>query len=155
MVPTRGWNRITAKALRFAVHLSGDVIAIHLSNLEGDAAKGEAANVRQLWQSHVENRARAAGIPPPRLVIAQSPYREFVEPLLEQIDRIRQQFPDRVVAVIIGEIIEPHWWQGFLHSRRAARLRAVLHSRGDAHIVVMELPGYLNDEPDDQSPRVG
>jgi amino acid transporter len=153
VLPTRGWNRITAKALRFAVHLSGDVIAVHLSNLEGDAAKGEAAEVRQQWQINVENPARAAGIPPPRLVIAPTPYREFIEPLLQQIDRVRQQFPDRVVVVIIGEIIEPHWWQGFLHSRRAARLRAVLHDRGDAHIVVMELPWYLSDVPDANAPR--
>jgi amino acid transporter len=153
VLPTRGWNKVTAKALRFAVHLSGDVIAIHLSNLEGDAAKGEAAIVQQQWEINVDNPARAAGIPPPRLVIAQTPYREFIEPILEQIDRIRRQFPDRVVAVIISEIIEPHWWQGFLHSRRAARLRAALHSRGDARIVVMELPWYLSDEPAATPPK--
>jgi len=146
VVPTRGWNRLTAKALRFAIHISADVIAVHLSNLEGDAARDEAANIRRQWESNVETPARAAAMAPPQLAIVQTPYREFVEPIMGQIDRIKREHPDQLIVVIVGEIIEPHWWQALLHSRRAARLRAALQKRGDARVVVIELPWFMMDE---------
>ena len=49
LLPVRGWTQPVYKALRFAVHLSPDVIAAHLSNLEGDDADDEMQQMRRLW----------------------------------------------------------------------------------------------------------
>ena len=81
LVPTKGWDRLTGKALRFAMWLSTDVTCVHLSKLGGEEAGEDAERVRREWAEDVEAPARKHGVPPPRLVIAQSPYRRFVRPL--------------------------------------------------------------------------
>lgn len=143
LVPIRRWDRPTCKSLRLGMHLSADVLAVHLSNLEGDEAETEAARMRQQWSEQVEEPSRRAGLSPPKLEFVQTPYREFITPLLEQIDKIKQACPDRSVAVIIPEVVEKHWWQAVLHSRRASRLRWALRSRGDFRVVVIDLPWFV------------
>jgi amino acid transporter len=145
LLPIRGWDHPTRKSLRFGMLLSTDVFALHLSNLEGDAADDEAARVRQEWAERVEAPARGAGLPPPRLELVRTPYREFITPLLEQIDKFKEQFPHRLVAVIIPEVVEKHWWQAVLHSRRASRLRLALRMREDYRVVVIDLPWFLQE----------
>jgi hypothetical protein len=143
LVPVRGWTQSVHKALRFAVHISPDVIAAHLSNLEGDAADNEAESMRQQWAQRVEAPASAAGVAVPKLVFVQTPYREFTKPLLEQIDRIKAEHSQRLVAVIIPELIEKHWLQSLLHLHRTWWLRRALLSRGDFRVVVIDLPWFV------------
>jgi amino acid transporter len=143
LVPVRGWTQSVHKALRFAVQISPDVIAAHLSNLEGDAADNEAESMRQQWAQRVEAPASAAGVPAPQLVFVQTPYREFTKPLLEQIDRIKAEHAHRLVAVIIPELIEKHWLQSLLHLHRTWWLRRALLSRGDFRVVVIDLPWFV------------
>jgi len=145
LVPMRGWDHPTRKSLRFGMLLSTDVFALHLSNLEGDAAEDEAARVRQDWAERVERPARAAGLPPPKLQLIRTPFREFITPLLDQIDQFKRKFPHRLVAVIIPEVVEKHWWQAVLHSRRAHRLRSALRKREDYRVVVIDLPWFLQE----------
>ena len=145
VVPTKGYNRLTSKSLRFAMWLSTDLIAIHLDSLEGDEAREEEERVRRQWADQVEVPARAAGVTPPRLEVVQSPYRRLIRPLLEQIDRIKQEYPGREIAVVVPEVVETHWWQFLLHRRKAARLRKALFKRGDHHVVVISVPWYLRD----------
>jgi amino acid transporter len=143
LVTVRGWTQSVHKALRFAIHISPDVIAVHLSNLEGDAAEDEATEMRALWADRVEAPAVAAGVPVPKLELVQTPYREFIKPLLKQIDLIKTEFPHRLVAVIIPELIEKNWFHTFLHTHRAMRLRKALLRRGDLRVVVIDLPWFV------------
>jgi amino acid transporter len=143
LVPVRGWTQPVHKALRFAVHVSPDVIAVHLSNLEGDAADDEAEWMRRQWAQRVEAPACAACLPAPKLEFVQTPYREFTKPLLEQIDRIKADHAHRLVAVIIPELIEKHWLQSLLHLHRAWWLRRALLKRGDFRVVVIDLPWFV------------
>jgi len=145
LVPTRGWDKLTGKALRFAMWLSTDVIAIHLSNLSGEEAEEDAERVRREWADDVEEPARRHGVPAPRLVVAQSPYRRFVRPLLEEIDKLHEEFPERLVAVVVPEVVETRWWQFLLHRRKPARLRSALLKRGDHRVVVINVPWYVED----------
>jgi amino acid transporter len=145
LVPIRRWDKPTCKSLRFGMHLSADVIAIHLSNLEGDEAHNEAARMKKEWTQMVENPARAAGLPPPKLELVQTPYREFITPLLQQIDQIKKEYPHRSVAVIIPEVVEKHWWEAVLHGRRASQLRAALRKREDFRVVVIDLPWFVQE----------
>ena len=145
LVPTKGWDRITGKALRFAMWLSTDVIAVHLSNLSGEEAREEEQRVQRQWAEEVEAPAAGHGVRPPRLVIVQSPYRSFLEPLFKQIDRLKNEFPDRLVAVVVPEVVETRWWHLLLHGRKPAKLRSALLKRGDRRIVVANVPWYLDD----------
>ncbi|HEY2294797.1 MAG TPA: APC family permease [Thermoanaerobaculia bacterium] len=145
VIPTESWNRLTRKALRFGMTLSPDVIAVHLSALEGNDADAETREVERQWGEDVERPARSAGLPLPRLVCLQSPYRQFLEPLLRFTVRLEREHPGRTVAVIVPELIKKHWWQYVLHNRRARRLRRTLLQRGGSRVVVIGVPWHLED----------
>jgi amino acid transporter len=144
LLPIRGWSRLTQKSLRFALRLSDDVVAVHLTNLEGDAAEDEALKMRQQWSRDVETPAREAGAPIPRLDFARTPYREFVAPMLHQIQQMKNTFPHRPIAVIIPELIEKHWFYAILHTRKAAHLRKALRDRQDFRVVIVEIPWFVD-----------
>jgi hypothetical protein len=143
LVPISCWDRLVAKSLQFGMLLSGDIIAVHLSNLEGDAAENEASKIRQQWADQVEAPARSAGVPPPKLELVRTPYREFITPLLAHIEKIKARYPGRPIAVIIPEIVEKHWWFALLHSNRAYRLRSALRARQNPHVIVIDLPWFI------------
>jgi len=145
LVPISRWDRLVIKSLRFGMRLSPDVIAVHLSNLEGDDAGGEAAQMRRQWDERVTGPAQAAGLTAPALELVRTPYRQFITPLLKHIEVIKGRYPDRLVAVIIPEIIEKHWWNSLLHNRRASRLRSALRARYDDRVVVIDLAWFIND----------
>ena len=144
LVPIHRWDRLVAKSVRFGMLLSDDVIAVHLSNLEGDAAENEASQMRRQWAERVEGPARIAGALSPTLELVRTPYREFITPLLEQIDKTKSRYPDRLVAVIIPAIVEKHWWYALLHSRRAFQLRSALRARQDVRVIVIDLPWFIS-----------
>jgi len=72
-------------------------------------------------------------------VILDSPYRLFLEPLLEYIDKVdAARQPDEVITIIVPQFIPKNWWANFLHTRTAETLRRVLLNR--KNIVVTEVP---------------
>jgi amino acid transporter len=149
VLPTESMNRLTKKALRFGMMLSPQVIAVHLSALEGLEADQEAETLKARWGEDVEQPARAAGLAPPRLVLLQSPYRQLLEPLFRFLRELAQEHPRRVIAVIVPELIKRHWWQHLLHYRRARRLRRALLQNGGPRLVVIAVPWHLEDPPED------
>src|SRR4051812_38911200 len=106
LVATEGWNRLTDKALGFALRLSPDVVAVHLTALEGpDAGEEEERSLRERWAAEVERPARAAGLRPPRLVRLQAPYRRIHVPFLEFVGELEAEHPGRPIAVLIPELV--------------------------------------------------
>lgn len=97
------------------------------------------------WAEKVDRPAHDARLPAPTLEFAQTPYREFITPLMRQIETIKRRCPGRQVAVIIPEVVEKHWWLALLHSRRASRLRNALRNREDVHVVVIDLPWFVQE----------
>jgi amino acid transporter len=146
VLPAESWNKLTSKALRFGMLLSPEVIAVHLSALEANDAERETAALRRKWSVDVEGPAHQAGLPAPRLVCLQSPYRRFLEPLLRFLEAVEQEYPERTIAVIVPELIKRHWWQHAMHSRRARLLRTALLERGGERVVVVGVPWYLENE---------
>jgi hypothetical protein len=147
VIPTEGWNRLTDKALRFALRLSPDVISVHLKTPADGADEDKAASdLRNQWAEDVETPARDAGLPAPRLVVIRTPYRRFTVPLLNFIDELGDEHPDREIAVLVPSLVKRHWWQFLLDNYRAEILRAALMRRGDRRIVVVNIPWYLDDE---------
>ncbi|HEX4794307.1 MAG TPA: APC family permease [Humisphaera sp.] len=145
LVPTKGWDKLTEKALRFAMWLSPELFAVHLTNLDGEDAAEEEQRLMRQWAQEVERPARACGVPPPKLIVAQAPYRDMVRPLFRQIDCLKQQFPGRAIAVVVPEFVPTHWWQFILHRGKAASLRRAVRKRGDPNVVIVHVPWYLDD----------
>jgi hypothetical protein len=145
LVMTEGWNRLTDKALAFALSLSADVIAVHLTKLDPDEDEEKETLLRRQWEVDVERPAREAGFRPPKLVMIQSPYRRFKGPLLKLIGKLEAEHPSRTIAVLIPEVVKRHWWQHLLHTHRARRLANALILYGGSRLAVMTAPWYLEE----------
>jgi hypothetical protein len=144
LVVTENWSKLTDKALGFALSLSPDVIAVHFTRLAGPEALDELPQLRNRWEQHVEEPARAAGLPAPRLFILPAQYRAMHEPLLKLVRELKDKAGGRRMAVMIPEIAKQRWYQYLLHTTRPQRLRAELMRRGPADLVVINVPWYLN-----------
>ena len=145
IVATAGRSRLSDEALRFALDLSPDVVAVHLTSLEGEDSTTKTATLRESWRTDIETPAQQAGLRPPRLVVLPATYRRVEQPLLALIDELRPKMPGRRIAVLIPERIQRHWYQHLLHTHRARRLRTRLLARGDPDLVVISVP--WNPEP--------
>ncbi len=133
-------SRMTDRALRFAMTLSPDVLAVHLLRLRGPEADEDMAAMKDAFERDIRVPLAAAGLTPPRLVMVPAPYREIEGPLLELIDKIDAETPGRSVAILIPELVLRHWWERLLHSRRAARLRAALLAHAGPRLMVVASP---------------
>jgi len=127
IMPLSGVHQGTLEALRYARMLSDDVTAVHVS-IDPD----EAERIRQKWETWGE------GV---RLVILDSPYRLFIEPLLEYIEGIiAQRQPDETITIIVPQFVPTKPWHNLLHMRAANILRSELLSKPG--IVITDVP-YL------------
>ena len=85
------------------------------------------------WPSYCE------GVP---LRSLRSPYRKIVEPILDEIDRMRRAEPEYIFTVIIPEFVTRHWWENLLHNQTALRIKTSLLSR--SKVVVISVPYHLD-----------
>jgi amino acid transporter len=138
MVVMRQWSTITAKALRVALEISGEVVAVHID--DGDS---NAENLRKNWARYVDEPLRETRHAMPRLISVASPYRRFFHPLFDTLKQIEAEYPERMIAVIIPELVGARWYDYFLHNQRTTALKAALLLRGDQRVVVINVPWYL------------
>jgi amino acid transporter len=131
------WNRIAEKGLRFAMSMSPAVQAVHVDyGQESDTLPGQ-------WGELVEEPARRAGLPVPRLVVLKSPYRFVIRPILDYVLDVEKSNPGRQIAVLIPELVERRWYLSLLHNHRSTALKALLLFEGDQRIIVINIPWYL------------
>lgn len=146
LVVTETWNRLSERAIKFALTISPDVVAVHFIRLGGpDREEGEKA-LREEWRIEVEEPIAAHGLKPPRLMLIPAPYRQLHEPLLRLIEKLDADSPERRVAVLIPETVKDKWWQKLLHMNRAGRLRAKLVKLGGPRLTVAMVPWRLYRE---------
>ncbi|NMB87285.1 MAG: APC family permease [Chloroflexi bacterium] len=125
IMPISGVHRGTLEALRYARTLSDDITAVHVS-----IDPEETERVQYKWEK------RGEGI---RLVVLNSPYRMFIEPLLEYIDMVVAACKNNeVVTILVPQFVPRHWWTAFLHARTADTLRKALLNH--ENIVITEVP---------------
>jgi hypothetical protein len=147
VLPLQRWDRLADKAVRYSLLIAPDVIAIHLTKLEGPDAEEDAGRLRREWLQDVESPARNAGLSPPKLVISPSPYRSFAGRLLKHLTEIEADHPGRPVFVVIPEVVKEHWWDHLLlDSSRVRRLRAALLRHGGPNLAVVTVP-WAREEP--------
>jgi hypothetical protein len=142
LVATEGWNRLTDRALQFALRLSPDVVAVHLVYLAGPDVDEKKQALRRQWAEDVETPTKQAGLRPPQLMLLDAVYRRITGPLLQLIRATERDYPNRLIAVLIPEVVKEHWWQYVLHTHRAQRIRSALVRYG-SHLVVISIPWHL------------
>jgi amino acid transporter len=133
-------SKMSDQAIRFALSLSSDVIAVHFLNLGGPESEEDARRFRDEWRKSVTRPLEAGGLPAPRLMLLQAPYRELHAPLLQLIDRLDKETPGKSYAVIIPEVVTTHWWERLLHTGRGERLRALLLKHAGRNLNVIIAP---------------
>ncbi len=129
LLPIGGVHRGTLAALRYARTLSDDVTAVHISVNPEDTQK-----IRAKWEIYGE------GV---RLVIVESSYRRFMEPLLDYVDEIyRMRQANEVITIVVPQFVTHKRMFNFLHTNTAGALRySLMFYRG---IVITNVP-YLID----------
>jgi Amino acid permease len=143
VVPMQAWNKLSRRALRFALDLSPDVHALCILNQDTTISDLTIA-----WEELVAGPARAAGRPAPRLVLRKSTYRQFFAPLIDYVQQLRDNHTDRDIVVIVPDMVVRHWYQTILHNNRGAVLRGLLRLRGGPRVVVVSVPFYLEGRAD-------
>ena len=129
IMPISGIHQGTLEALRYAKLLSDDVTAIHIS-----IDPSETDKVQRKWTTWGEGT---------RLVILDSPFRLFVEPLLVYIeDIIDKRQPNETITVVVPQFIPSQRWHNALHMRTANVLREELLSRHG--VVVTDVPYHVH-----------
>jgi amino acid transporter len=137
IVPIVDWSSIGANALRFAMTISDEVEVLHIES------EDDPKSLKRIWPSLVEEPAREGKLAVPRLTVLKSPYRFVVQPIVDHVLEIERNNPDRTIAVVLPELVEPRWYQYFLHNQRAKLLVADLLMKGSHRIVIVNVPWYL------------
>ncbi|MEN6529340.1 MAG: APC family permease [Anaerolineaceae bacterium] len=125
IMPISGVHNGTLAGLQFASSISDDITVVHVS-----IDPVETEKVKTKWETWGDGY---------RLVVLDSPYRLFLEPLLEYIDKISTVMaPNEIITLVVPQFVPRHWWTNFLHMRTAETLRkALLHRK---NIVITEVP---------------
>jgi amino acid transporter len=130
IMPLSGVHQGTLSALRYARMLSDDVTAVHIVIEPEDAEK-----VRKKWETWGE------GV---RLVVLDSPYRLFVEPLLEYIsDLAEKRQPGETITVVVPEFVSDNRLSAALHTNTANILRDQLKLQHG--IVITNVPYHVHE----------
>jgi hypothetical protein len=130
ILPVSGVHQGTLDALRYARLLSSDVTAVHVS-----IDPAETEKVRKKWISWGDGT---------RLVILDSPFRLFIEPLLGYLDEvITKRQPNETITIVVPEFIPSRRWHKVLHMRTADLLRSELLSKPG--VVVTDVPYQVKE----------
>jgi hypothetical protein len=129
LMPVSGVHQGTLAALRYARMLSDDITAVHVSIEPADSEK-----VRQKWETWGE------GV---RMVMLNSPYRLFLEPLLGYINEIsKNRQPGETLTIVVPEFISNSPLTGALHTNTADLLRSQLKRQHG--IVIINVPYHVS-----------
>jgi hypothetical protein len=130
IMPVSGIHQGTMEALRYAKILSDDVTAVHIS-MDPD----ETEKVQNKWKIWGEGT---------RLVILDSPFRLFIEPLLKYLEEIiDNRQPNETITIVVPQFIPSKRWHQALHMRTAEFLRQELLSKRG--VVVTDVPYHVYD----------
>ena len=130
IMPVSGVHQGSLAALRYARMLSDDVTAVHVA-----IDPAEAEKVKKKWEMWGE------GV---RMVMLNSPYRLFLEPLLEYITEISERRqPGETITIIVPEFIPNNFLGSALHTNTADLLRSQL--KRQEGIVIINVPYHLRE----------
>jgi amino acid transporter len=124
VVPLPDIRRDAIQAIKFALTMSDDVVAVHVTD---DLERAEQLRLRFHRQ-----------VPGVEFLVLESPYRELVQPLIRYLEMVAARDTDTVTIVLVPERIIRHWWERFLYNQNAHRIRDAL--TGHPGILVADVP---------------
>jgi amino acid transporter len=125
IVPISTVHPGTLAALRYGRMLSNDITAVHISMDPEDTEK-----VREKWETWGRGT---------RLVIVDSPYRLFLEPLLNYIDEIlSSRQANETITIVVPQFVASKRVYNALHMQTAEMLRRELLATPG--VVITEVP---------------
>ena len=131
IMPVSGIHQGTLEALRYAKLLSDDVTAVHVS-----IDPAETEKVQKKWKTWGEGT---------RLIILESPFRLFIEPLLKYLEEIiDNRQPNETFTIVVPQFIPSKRWHNALHMRTADLLRQELLSKHG--VIVTDVPYRVYNE---------
>jgi amino acid transporter len=125
ILPISGVHRGTLAALHYALSLSDDLTAVHVS-----IDPEETAKLQQKWE------VWGGGV---RLVVLDSPYRLLIEPLLDYIQDISDhRQPNETITIVVPQFVPKRRILNLLHMQTASLLRMVFLFR--RNVVITDVP---------------
>ena len=112
LVPVSGVQAAAARAVTYALSLEAAEIGAVFFSPDPD----EERAVIEGWMD------RGMVVP---LSIVDAPFRDFSEPMLEEVRRQTAR-PGTVVTVVLPEVVVSHWWEQLLHSQSALFFKRLL-----------------------------
>ncbi|MBV9919129.1 MAG: APC family permease [Solirubrobacterales bacterium] len=112
IVPIPRLDRVSVRALAYAVSLRQPVLALHVS-----PTAEEARRFRDYWHAWGDH------VP---LELIESPYRAVIPPVVAYVESLHTQRPELTITVIVPDLAVGHLWQRPLHDDTGARLRHAL-----------------------------
>ncbi|HNB40015.1 MAG TPA: APC family permease [Anaerolineales bacterium] len=130
IIPISGVHQGSLAALRYARMLSDDVTAVHVA-----IEPAEADKVKKKWELWGEGT---------RMVMLNSPYRLFLEPMLEYITEISERRqPGETLTIVVPEFISNNMLGAALHTNTADLLRSQL--KRQEGVVIINVPYQLRE----------
>jgi amino acid transporter len=127
LVPVSTANAVSVRAVTYALSLeAAEIEALFLST-----DPGEEHEVAGAWID------RRMAIP---LSIVDAPFRDFAQPMLEEVRRYTER-EGTIVTVVLPELVVAHWWEQLLHSQSALFFKRLLLF--EPGVVVTSVPYHL------------
>jgi len=128
VMPIGSVNRAVVIAMDYVRQRAHDVRVVHV-----DVDPEETVKVKEDWEKW------GMGLP---LVILPSPYRSFLEPFLDYIEKVREENPGGWVTVALAEVLPARWWENLLHNQRALLIKAAVLFK--FRVIVTDVPYHLS-----------
>jgi hypothetical protein len=138
VIPVQYWSKLAKHAFCAALAISKEITALYVTteNEKDDSFCKD-------WNTNVVEPVKKAHGFSPELVILQSPYRFVVNPIVDFVLKTSEEHPGRRVIAIVPELVEPRWYNYFLHSQRSALLKTLLLVKGNDQVSVLNIPWYI------------
>jgi len=130
VMPIGGVNRAVVYALDYVLDNVGSP---NLRAVYVDTDPVQTAEVKAQWEKW------GRGVP---LDVLPSPFRSVMVPLLNHIEKIRQENLGAWVTVVLPEVIPGKWWHTFLHNQRALLLKGAVLFKYNT--LVLDVPYHLD-----------
>jgi amino acid transporter len=128
ILPIGGVHKGSLAALRYARTLSDDITAVYVSI---DAK--ECTKIEEKWNMWGDGY---------RLVVLNSPYRLFLEPLIEYINSLNTLCrPGEIITIVVPQFVTRNPLTNILHMRTAESMRRILLNQ--ENIVITEVPYHV------------
>jgi hypothetical protein len=130
IVPISGVNQVAINAINYAKAIAHTGVTAIYVDFDDDATR----EVREQWQQW--NPAEI------ELVVLPTPYRSFMQPILNFIDEVEARYADDIVTVVIPEYLPARWWHNFLSNQSSLLLKGVLLFKD--RVIVVSVPYHLS-----------